>query len=229
MMCCSLYMLFIISLVSGLVLFVVLLFLFYLVYFFFFFFSSRRRHTRSYGDWSSDVCSSDLAAQGGARRILSARQARRLLGARPREERANHRRGHLRGWQRKGRTRPALPGDPAAPGEDPQRREGARRQDARERGDQGAHHRAWHRDRGLLRHQKAPLRADNPPRGRRCRWVAHPDTPLDPAVSTFQAARRRRPHLYRPAAALPAAARQRGSLGARGQRARQGDPRAEEH
>src|SRR5438094_1298160 len=27
---------------------------------FFFFFSSRRRHTRSYGDWSSDVCSSDL-------------------------------------------------------------------------------------------------------------------------------------------------------------------------
>src|SRR5207248_5844326 len=27
-------------------------------------FSSRRRHTRSYGDWSSDVCSSDL--HGGA-------------------------------------------------------------------------------------------------------------------------------------------------------------------
>src|SRR6266705_2529915 len=29
-----------------------------------FFFSSRRRHTRSYGDWSSDVCSSDLPAPG---------------------------------------------------------------------------------------------------------------------------------------------------------------------
>src|SRR5690348_18040731 len=29
-------------------------------YFFFFFFSSRRRHTRWTGDWSSDVCSSDL-------------------------------------------------------------------------------------------------------------------------------------------------------------------------
>src|SRR3989454_9186558 len=28
--------------------------------FFFFFFSSRRRHTRLQGDWSSDVCSSDL-------------------------------------------------------------------------------------------------------------------------------------------------------------------------
>src|SRR5207248_8043046 len=33
--------------------------------FFFFFFSSRRRHTRSYGDWSSDVCSSDLAQHRG--------------------------------------------------------------------------------------------------------------------------------------------------------------------
>src|SRR5215467_11849031 len=31
--------------------------------FFFFFFSSRRRHTRLQGDWSSDVCSSDLALQ----------------------------------------------------------------------------------------------------------------------------------------------------------------------
>src|SRR5207248_7215810 len=30
-------------------------------------FSSRRRHTRSYGDWSSDVCSSDL-------RMLDARR-----------------------------------------------------------------------------------------------------------------------------------------------------------
>src|SRR6266581_9581038 len=28
---------------------------------FFFFFSSRRRHTRWTGDWSSDVCSSDLS------------------------------------------------------------------------------------------------------------------------------------------------------------------------
>src|SRR5205807_3312697 len=28
--------------------------------YYFFFFSSRRRHTRLQGDWSSDVCSSDL-------------------------------------------------------------------------------------------------------------------------------------------------------------------------
>src|SRR5262249_60073660 len=31
---------------------------------FFFFFSSRRRHTRLVSDWSSDVCSSDLASGG---------------------------------------------------------------------------------------------------------------------------------------------------------------------
>src|SRR6267154_3022390 len=30
-----------------------------------FFFSSRRRHTRWTGDWSSDVCSSDLGDVGG--------------------------------------------------------------------------------------------------------------------------------------------------------------------
>src|SRR5207248_8347180 len=36
-------------------------------FFFFFFFSSRRRHTRSYGDWSSDVCSSDLVTRGSLR------------------------------------------------------------------------------------------------------------------------------------------------------------------
>src|SRR5215510_48138 len=32
---------------------------------FFFFFSSRRRHTRWPRDWSSDVCSSDLAIREG--------------------------------------------------------------------------------------------------------------------------------------------------------------------
>src|SRR5436189_3768581 len=31
--------------------------------FIFFFFSSRRRHTRYIGDWSSDVCSSDLGKE----------------------------------------------------------------------------------------------------------------------------------------------------------------------
>src|SRR2546426_11875639 len=32
----------------------------------FFFFSSRRRHTRLQGDWSSDVCSSDLILENPA-------------------------------------------------------------------------------------------------------------------------------------------------------------------
>src|SRR6266487_6207102 len=36
--------------------------------FVFFFFSSRRRHTRWTGDWSSDVCSSDLATGCGTPR-----------------------------------------------------------------------------------------------------------------------------------------------------------------
>src|SRR6266516_6238303 len=48
-----------------------------LLYDVFFFFSSRRRHTRSYGDWSSDVCSSDLGRAADARRDL-ARHHRRL-------------------------------------------------------------------------------------------------------------------------------------------------------
>src|SRR2546421_8338600 len=59
----------------------------------FFFFSSRRRHTRSDRDWSSDVCSSDLAAPVAAQleprelvplereRVVSA--ARRYLGEAP--------------------------------------------------------------------------------------------------------------------------------------------------
>src|SRR5437867_6018332 len=51
----------------------------YFLFVVFFFFSSRRRHTRSYGDWSSDVCSSDL----GVVRAL-ARRARRGSAVAPR-------------------------------------------------------------------------------------------------------------------------------------------------
>src|SRR5437762_8857055 len=55
---------------SGLYL---LLFFVVCVFVFFFFFSSRRRHTRYIGDWSSDVCSSDLS---GCRSKASASAAR---------------------------------------------------------------------------------------------------------------------------------------------------------
>src|SRR6266850_326088 len=57
---------------------------------FFFFFSSRRRHTRLQGDWSSDVCSSDLAyvvalLERTAHRIVQAERV--LAGRRPRHRR----------------------------------------------------------------------------------------------------------------------------------------------
>src|SRR5437879_13392001 len=43
-----------------------------------FFFSSRRRHTRYIGDWSSDVCSSDLFCRlgsvAGEQRVLQRRE-----------------------------------------------------------------------------------------------------------------------------------------------------------
>src|SRR5215467_15217915 len=42
---------------------------------FFFFFSSRRRHTRLQGDWSSDVCSSDLAVRVAERLASEPRPA----------------------------------------------------------------------------------------------------------------------------------------------------------
>src|SRR5215208_7747217 len=62
--------------------------MFYLLFFynngvlsFFFFFSSRSRHTRWPRDWSSDVCSSDLPAEGRALRPRGQRTVRRLLDA----------------------------------------------------------------------------------------------------------------------------------------------------
>src|SRR5262245_66689344 len=58
----------------------------------FFFFSSRRRHTRCLSDWSSDVCSSDLACCSARPRVLPARLRGRaeqhaLVGRRPERER----------------------------------------------------------------------------------------------------------------------------------------------
>src|SRR5437763_12397685 len=51
-------------------------------FFFFFFFSSRRRHTRYIGDWSSDVCSSDLAAPAGDPRATAHSLRRRRAAVR---------------------------------------------------------------------------------------------------------------------------------------------------
>src|SRR5437879_9227371 len=54
-------------------------FFIFFFFFFFFFFSSRRRHTRYIGDWSSDVCSSDLH---GARLEQTYADLRGILGRR---------------------------------------------------------------------------------------------------------------------------------------------------
>src|SRR2546426_8875511 len=70
--------------------------------FFFFFFSSRRRHTRLQGDWSSDVCSSDLHLamhiEDNVRRGMTPEAARRdailkLGGLEQTKERYRDRRG----------------------------------------------------------------------------------------------------------------------------------------
>src|SRR5690606_41027855 len=50
---------------------------------FFFFFSSRRRHTRFSRDWSSDVCSSDLAARDDRVEHLSSPGCRELVHGPP--------------------------------------------------------------------------------------------------------------------------------------------------
>src|SRR5207248_7837010 len=44
-----------------------------------FFFSSRRRHTRSYGDWSSDVCSSDLLVNPEKKALFTVEERREIL------------------------------------------------------------------------------------------------------------------------------------------------------
>src|SRR5207248_8083836 len=46
-----------------------------------FFFSSRRRHTRSYGDWSSDVCSSDLPLTSATVSVVGTRLSAQSDGA----------------------------------------------------------------------------------------------------------------------------------------------------
>ena len=94
--------------------------------------------------------------QGRARRQLAARQAGRLPGARSGPQRALHRRGRVGRRIGQAGPRSPLPGDPAAQGQDSERREGPLRQDARQRRDQdddrGA--RLRHRRRGL-RHRRS--------------------------------------------------------------------------
>src|SRR6266850_4246707 len=59
----------------------------------FFFFSSRRRHTRLQGDWSSDVCSSDLPRhRQPSRRLPGGPRPERCRGSTQRGDRRDDRR-----------------------------------------------------------------------------------------------------------------------------------------
>src|SRR5580704_14031268 len=51
-----------------------------MIYRFFFFFSSRRRHTRWTGDWSSDVCSSDLLGRNSCSGLLQIQKKNAAVG-----------------------------------------------------------------------------------------------------------------------------------------------------
>src|SRR5437764_11778652 len=60
-----------------------------------FFFSSRRRHTRYIGDWSSDVCSSDLPPR--SRGVVPVQAAQRDLGGLVEDGETGHHLGELVG------------------------------------------------------------------------------------------------------------------------------------
>src|SRR5690348_4756595 len=90
-----------------------------------FFFSSRRRHTRWTGDWSSDVCSSDLRFRGrGTAGAPRARGRRAPLGGRRRPARAAAR-GGVAGSQTRGGA--VAGGAPVRPARDRHRADPARR------------------------------------------------------------------------------------------------------
>src|SRR5256885_13998018 len=74
-----------------------------------FFFSSRRRHTRLQGDWSSDVCSSDLCCMAPIKGLSQSGESLRCIGggryqvwSRPRWRRASWRSSDRRGGARRG-------------------------------------------------------------------------------------------------------------------------------
>ena len=132
----------------------------------------------------------------------AAGQAGRLPLDRPAQVRALHRRGRL--GRRLGQVRPRLdvPGDPADPRQDHQRREGAHRPGAEEHRGPVADHRARHRHPRRVRPDQAALSQDRADGRRRRRRPAHPHAAADAAVPLHAAAGRGRPRLPGPAAAV---------------------------
>ena len=116
--------------------------------------------------------------------------------------RALHRRRQLGGRIGEGRAKSAKPGDPAHPGQDPERREGAHRQDPEEHRDPSAHLGDRRGRRGRLRRDQGPLRQDHPARRRRRRRQPHPHPAADVLLPTDDRDGEQRPRLRRPAAPL---------------------------
>ncbi len=115
------------------------------------------------------------AAQIRSRVLLAPGEARRLFERGPRGVRALPRRGRFGGRLREAGEEPRVPGDPPAPRQDPQRREGAARQDPLERRNQDDHHRDRHRSsRGGIRSLEDPLQKSHHHDRCRRRRRAHP-------------------------------------------------------
>ena len=142
-------------------------------------------------------------AQGRARRRRPARQALRLLRAPARPLRTLPRRRRIRRRHRQAGPRPPLPGHPSAQGQDPQRRKGPLRQDARPRRDSRHDHRARLRHRqGRLRCHQAALRQADPDDRCRCGRLAHPHPAAHLLLPPHDRAHQARPRLHCAAAAL---------------------------
>ena len=126
----------------------------------------------------------------------------------PRRVRAVHRRGRQRRRAGQARPQPGVPGDPADPREDPQRRAGPPRPHAQERGDPGAHHRDRLRHRRRVRRREAPLPQDRADDRRRRRRLAHPHAAAHVLLPAAPGARAGRQRVHRAAAAVPRRHRQ---------------------
>jgi DNA gyrase subunit B len=153
-----------------------------------------------------------------AREAASARQACRLPGARPCEVGNLHRRGRQRRRLGQAGAPPQVPGDPAAEGQDPERRARALRPHAGQRRDRHADHRTRHRDRswrpgaGRLRHFEAALPSHRDHDRRRRGRLAHPHAAADVFLPSDAGTDRARPSVHRATAAVSRQARQRRTL-----------------
>ena len=98
--------------------------------------------------------------------------------------------------------RPAHPGDPADPRQDPQRRAGPHRQDAEEQRDPGADHRDRRRRRRGVRRREGPLPQGHHAGRRRRRRQPHPHAAAHVLLPPDDAAGRGRLRVHRPAAAV---------------------------